>query len=84
MSLTLTDRRAPWVVFTCSGDPWLADATRSLVERGGRVFRLDAQEMRDQRALFAESQTVNTMALVTGMLEGSPSSTTTGSTSAAP
>ncbi|MGW6060384.1 barstar family protein [Streptomyces sp. NPDC055189] len=50
---TLTERRAPWVVFTRHDDPWLNDETAKLQRLGGRVIRMDGRQLRDPRTLFA-------------------------------
>lgn len=49
----LTRRRPPWAVFTSRNDLWPAAATAELLERGGRVFRLDGRELLEPGALFA-------------------------------
>lgn len=53
ISLSLTRRRPPWVVFTRQGDPWLNAETAELLEQGGRVLHLDGRELREPQALFA-------------------------------
>ncbi|MGW6564839.1 barstar family protein [Streptomyces sp. NPDC054975] len=52
-TLTLTERRSPWVVFTLADDPWVGAQTAELHEQGGRVFRLDGRELREPTSLFA-------------------------------
>ncbi|MFG3254771.1 barstar family protein [Streptomyces sp. NPDC048172] len=49
---TLTERRAPWVVFTSAADPWLTSETATLVRRGGLVLRVDGRELRDAASVF--------------------------------
>ncbi|MEU6681358.1 barstar family protein [Streptomyces sp. NPDC046925] len=50
---TLTERRSPWVVFARHDDPWLSTETDELQRQGGRVIRLNGEELRDPQALFA-------------------------------
>ncbi|MFJ2232973.1 barstar family protein [Streptomyces sp. NPDC087859] len=49
---SLTRRRPPWAVFTLRNDPWPAAATAELLERDGRVFRLDGRELLERGTLF--------------------------------
>ncbi|WP_405647153.1 barstar family protein [Streptomyces sp. NBC_00019] len=50
---SLTRRRPPWAVFTSRNDPWGDAETARLLERAGRVFRLDGRELRELKSLFS-------------------------------
>ncbi|MEV0319816.1 barstar family protein [Streptomyces sp. NPDC050658] len=52
MHPTLTERRAPWVVFTPADASWLQSEISALRSRGGAVFRLNGRELSDPHALF--------------------------------
>ncbi|MCX4720911.1 barstar family protein [Streptomyces virginiae] len=49
---TLTERRSPWVTFTSSADPWVAEAEAELRARGGIVLRLHGEELHEKGCMF--------------------------------
>lgn len=52
-TLTLTERRSPWVVFTRCDDPWVYVETAEFQKLGGRAFFLDGRELLEPTAVFA-------------------------------
>ncbi|PWI20144.1 hypothetical protein DI272_42795 [Streptomyces sp. Act143] len=51
-TLTLAERRPPWVVLARRDDPWVTAETVALRARGGQVFRLDGRQLPDPDAVF--------------------------------